>query len=82
MCPTDTTPDPRDMERMPESQEIPQAVPGASAAHDEARRPPDIARRPPLPERPEIMAADIEDEEDDPVVESGPGVVDREGRAG
>jgi hypothetical protein len=34
------------------------------------------ADRPPLPDRPERMAADIEDEEADPVVESGPGVDD------
>ena len=69
MVPTDTTPDPRDMERLPSSQEIPQA-PRASGG------PPDIAHRPGLPEHPERMAADIEDEEDDPVVDTGPGIAD------
>jgi len=63
--PTDTTPDPRDMERMPEDQQIPQA-------QRELAGQPDIERRPALPERPRPMAADIEDEEADPVVESGP----------
>ena len=63
--PTDTTPDPRDMERMPESQQIPKA-------ERELADKPDIARRPELPERPQPMAADVEDEEADPVVESGP----------
>lgn len=54
MCPTDTTPDPRGMERMPESQEIPQAPRGSGG-------PPDIAHRPGLPEHPERMAADLDD---------------------
>ena len=62
--PTDTTPDPRDMERMPEDKQIPQAK------RDIAGKP-DIERRPPLPDKPKPMAADIEDEEADPVVESG-----------
>lgn len=69
--PTDSTPDPRDMERLPESQQIPQAKGGTARA--EAA---DIARRPGLPEHPERMAADIEDEEDDPVVDGGPGIGD------
>jgi hypothetical protein len=64
--PTDTTPDPRDMERMPEAQQIPQA-------RRDTAEPPDMARRPALPERPHRMAADeVEDESADPVVESGP----------
>lgn len=36
----------------------------------------DIASRPQLPSQPQQMAADIEDEEDDPVVDSGPGIAD------
>ena len=63
--PTDTTPDPRDMERMPESQQIPQA-------DREIAGKPDMRDRPALPERPRTTAVDIEDEDDDPVVESGP----------
>ena len=77
MCPTDTTPDPRDMERLPTSQEIPSGPPGAHAAKG---GPPDIAHRPGLPDHPGVMAADIEDEEADPVVDSGPGIADRIGR--
>jgi hypothetical protein len=69
MCPTDTTPDPRDMERVPLSQQIPQ-----QPSSGRASGPPDIAHRPGLPEHPERMAADIEDEEADPVVDSGPGI--------
>jgi hypothetical protein len=63
--PTDTTPDPRDMERMPESQQIPQA-------DREIAGKPDMRQRPPLPEQPRTMVADVEDESADPVVESGP----------
>lgn len=73
MCPTDSTPDPRDMERMPESQQIPQQGPHAVRAGGST---PDIAHRPGLPEHPERMAADIEDEEADPVVDEGPGITD------
>jgi hypothetical protein len=75
--PTDSTPDPRDMERLPDSQAIPEAVPGAPRARSGT---PDIAQRPGLPEHPQTMAADIEDEEDDPVVDTGPGIADGEGR--
>ena len=76
MCPTDTTPDPRDMLRIPESQEIPEPTPdGGHHPHQSTRRP-DIARRPQLPDHPEIMAADVEDEEADPVLDSGPGIAD------
>ena len=73
MCPTDTTPDPRDMQRAPESQQIQQRGPKAERGGD---RTPDIAHRPGLPEHPERMAADIEDEEADPVVDEGPGITD------
>ena len=51
--PTDTTPDPRDMERVPEGQQIPQA------RRDEAGKP-DISRRPSLPENPKAVV-DIDD---------------------
>ena len=36
----------------------------------------DISRRPALPDHPQQMAADVEDEEKDPVVDSGPGIDD------
>lgn len=73
MCPTDTTPDPRDMQRVPESQQIPQPRSGSGRGQAGG---PDIAHRPGLPEHPERMAADIEDEEADPVVDEGPGITD------
>jgi hypothetical protein len=72
--PTDTTPDPLDMERRSEAQVIPQAVPGGRRV--EAPKP-DISQRPGLPERPQLMAADVEDEDEDPVVDSGPGITDQ-----
>ena len=76
--PTDTTPDPRTMERLPEVQRIPETVPGAGRAA--APGAPDIAHRPPLPEPTVEMAADVdeesEDEDADPVVDTGPGIED------
>ena len=59
--------------RFPE-QEIPEPKPGARPADAGAK--PDIAQRPGLPTHPERMAADIEDEDEDPVVDSGPGIAD------
>lgn len=55
MCPSDTTPDPRGMTRMPEKQRIPDPEPGGPAARGEV---PDVGERPPLPERPRRMPAD------------------------
>lgn len=52
--PTDTTPDPRDMERVPEGQQIPQA------GRDEAPKP-DMSRRPSLPEHPRAIV-DVKDD--------------------
>jgi hypothetical protein len=76
--PTDTTPDPRTMERLPEVQRIPEPLPGARQAAAPAE--PDIAHRPPLPEPTVEMAADVdeesEDEDADPVVDTGPGIED------
>ncbi len=62
--PTDTTPDPRDMERMPEAQQIPKA-------EREVAGKPDIPHRPDLPD-PSAVTVVVEDEAADPVVESGP----------
>lgn len=36
----------------------------------------DLRRRPELPAATEVMAADVEDEEADPVIDTGPGVAD------
>ena len=40
----------------------------------------DVSQRPPLPSHPERMAADIEDEEADPVRDTGPGIADDSGK--
>ncbi|HYD76815.1 hypothetical protein [Ramlibacter sp.] len=54
--PADTTPDPRDMERAPAEQRIPQArEKPAAGSLDQS----EVARRPPLPEHPRVMAADV-----------------------
>lgn len=53
--PTDTTPDPRDMERLPEGQQIPQARDDRTV-----EAPPDIGTRPPLPDKPLITDEDLE----------------------
>lgn len=60
-------------ETLPE-RKFPEPKPNGQAAADEPA--PDISRRPPLPDRSEAMAADIEDEEADPVKDSGPGIAD------
>jgi len=53
---------------------------GEADAHSPAAtvgvRSADISQRPALPEHPERMAADIEDEEADPVIDTGPGIAD------
>lgn len=46
----------------------------------ESAAPAQPAGRPSLPERPQRLAADVEDEEADPVVESGPGVAEETGK--
>ena len=61
-------------ERKFPERKFPEPKPGGNATADEAA--PDIAHRPALPDRPERMAADVEDEEADPVNDSGPGIAD------
>ena len=60
-------------ETLPE-RKFPESKPDGPAATDEAA--PDISQRPPLPEHPERMAVDVEDEEADPVTDTGPGIAD------
>ena len=54
--PADTTPDPRDMERAPADQRIPQAREGPAVGSLDKS---DIAQRPPLPDSAPVMAGDI-----------------------
>jgi len=42
--------------------------------------PPDPGQRPPLPTTAQIRAADLEDEDADPVVDSGPGIDEDTGK--
>jgi hypothetical protein len=80
MCPTDTTPDPRDMQRAPDTPEFVQPPEPAvsKAERSEAdEKAADIADRPPLPDRPLVSSADIEDEEADPVGSDQPGLAER-----
>ncbi|AEG94657.1 hypothetical protein [Ramlibacter tataouinensis] len=84
MCPTDTTPDPRDMLRAPDEPEFLQPAPQAQAGRqardaDEAQAPDEAAldERPPLPAQPVLTAVDIEDEEADPVGDDSPGLAER-----
>ena len=58
---------------MPE-RKFPEPKPGGRSAADEAAL--DISKRPALPDHPQPMAADVEDEEADPVIDSGPGIAD------
>lgn len=72
--PDDTSPHGGEsMHELPDRARIPKDRPGSLPATD-------IGERPPLPQHPEPMAADVEDEDEDPVVESGPGVADETGK--
>jgi hypothetical protein len=56
-------------------QKIPQPKPErAGNTHADEKR--GTASRPALPDHPQRMAADIEDEDADPVIDTGPGIAD------
>jgi hypothetical protein len=79
MPPDDPTPLGDAMTHRFTQQKIPDPKPnseGAGSGGKADATPTDIAQRPGLPEHPERMAADIEDEEADPVIDSGPGIAD------
>lgn len=72
MCPIDPSPHGGEiLHELPERK-----FPQAKTGHGAPAADPDIVHRPGLPEHPEQMAVDVEDEEDDPVVDSGPGIAD------
>lgn len=81
MPPLDPTPLGDEMvHRLPE-RKFPQPKPGTdtgdlASGPASSGRNPDMRDRPALPEHPQPMAADVEDEEADPVVDSGPGIDD------
>lgn len=72
--------------RLPDRAKIPKPKPGQPSdepvrGQPDAKTPdPEIGERPELPEQPQVMAADIEDEEADPVVDSGPGIAEETGK--
>jgi hypothetical protein len=76
MPPDDPTPLGDAMTHRFAQQKIPEPKPGVDGGAGRAEAPADVSRRPALPDHPERMAADIEDEEADPVVDSGPGIAD------
>jgi hypothetical protein len=83
--PDDTTPHGGEaLHPLPDRAKIPQPKPGAgedaTREKHSSERDPRPNDRPPLPDEPQRMAADIEDEEADPVVESGPGVAEETGK--
>ena len=67
------------LHRPPDRARIPEPKPGqpgdapVDGQPGEARDALDIGERPSLPEHPQLTVADIEDEDADPVIESGPG---------
>lgn len=76
MPPDDPTPLGDAMTHRFTQQKIPEPKPDdADAARDKPQAT-DPAERPALPDRPAPMAADVEDEEADPVVDAGPGISD------
>jgi hypothetical protein len=72
--PNDSTPLGDAMTHRFPDQKIPAPKAGPHARDEKA--PTGMAGRPALPDHPERMAADIEDEEADPVIDSGPGIAD------
>jgi hypothetical protein len=75
--PDDTTPHGGEaMHTPPDRARIPQPKPGRESDEPPRGQPTadEPQARPPLPDRTEPMAADVEDEDADPVIESGPGV--------
>lgn len=76
MPPDDPTPLGDAMTHRFTHQKIPQPKPDSEEAERGPAHAADIAQRPELPEHPERMTADVEDEEADPVVDTGPGIAD------
>jgi hypothetical protein len=88
--PDDTTPHGGEaMHPPPDRATIPQPKPGRESDEPPRGLPQagtpagatDVHDRPPLPRESEPMAADIEDEDADPVVDSGPGIANETGKA-
>jgi hypothetical protein len=74
MPPRDPSPLGDEMAHTMPERKFPDPKPGGRAPADEPAL--DISTRPALPDHPQPMAADVEDEEADPVIDSGPGIAD------
>jgi hypothetical protein len=78
MCPIDPTPHAGEVLQKPEKQFPEPLQDDKHHAGEKHVREDDadasLQDRPPIPAHSELMGVDVEDEEDDPVVESGPGV--------
>ena len=88
MPPMDPTPLGDELARRMPERKFPEPKPGQES-DDPVRGVPaddpkavDVGDRPPLPTNPESMAADVEDEDSDPVVDHGPGIADGVTRPG
>lgn len=80
MPPKDPTPHGGEaFHELPDRAKIPKPKPDNNAGGTPRPDEREIRERPPLPEGSAILAADIEDEDADPVKDSGPGI-DDEGR--
>jgi hypothetical protein len=73
MPPRDPSPLGDEMAHTMPERKFPEPKPGPAAADEAAV---DMSKRPALPDHPQPMAADVEDEEADPVIDSGPGIAD------
>lgn len=75
-----TPPGPGIMTPTPEDKKLPQPEEAGHGRPSDIPDPRDSAHdvrhRPELPQHTEVMAADVEDEDDDPVVDTGPGIAD------
>ena len=66
------------MTQTPEDKKLPQPEEAGNGRPEAEPNPrdTDVHRRPQLPTDTEVTAADLEDEEADPVVDTGPGIAD------
>jgi len=65
------TPTPED-KKLPQPEEAGNGQPEATPKPQDT----DVRSRPPIPAGTEVMAADVEDEDADPVIDTGPGIAD------
>ncbi|MBX3585038.1 MAG: hypothetical protein AB7I35_17745 [Ramlibacter sp.] len=74
--PIDTSPHGKEILHKPSEKPFPRPGDDGDHAHPKAPDPAETRARPPLPTEAQVMAADLEDEDADPVVDSGPGIAD------